>query len=53
MFASLPYHPFLADVPQTVAVRGVPGEGREGILTSQTACEAWKGLSSSLYSLPR
>lgn len=53
MFASLSYHPSLADVLQAAAVRGVFGEGRKGILNSQTNREVWKGLSSSLCNLPR
>lgn len=53
MFVSSSYHSSLADVPQAVAVRGVFGEGREGVLNSRSNCEVWKGFSSSLYNLPR
>lgn len=53
MFASLSHHPSLADVLQAAAVRRVFGEGREGILNSRTNPEVWKGLSSTLYNLPR
>lgn len=39
--------------PASRGSRGVPREGREGVLNSQTNRELWRGLCSNLYSLLR